>query len=201
MFVKSPSILKKIFPNLIWDIKTYEKEIYLTFDDGPHPDITPGVLEMLDKYKAKATFFCVGDNVRKHPDTYELILNKGHEVGNHSYSHSNGWKVSNDNYFDDIEKADKLIRSNLFRPPYGRISPSQIKHLKKKYSIIMWSVLTYDYSKNVSKEQCLRNSIIKTKPGSIVVFHDSLKSENNLFYALPMFLKHFTDKGFVFSVL
>ncbi len=201
MFVKSPSILKKIFPNLIWDIKTYEKKIYLTFDDGPHPDITPGVLEMLDKYKAKATFFCVGDNVRKHPDTYELILARGHKVGNHSYSHKNGWKISNDDYFDDIEKADKLIRSNLFRPPYGRITPSQIKHLKKNYSIIMWSVLTYDYSKNVSKEQCLRNSIIKTKPGSIVVFHDSLKSANNLFYALPMFLKHFTDKGFVFSVL
>ncbi len=201
MFVKSPSILKKIFPNLIWDIKTYEKKIYLTFDDGPHPDITPGVLEMLDKYKAKATFFCVGDNVRKHPDTYELILARGHKVGNHSYSHKNGWKISNDDYFDDIEKADKLIRSNLFRPPYGRITPSQIKHLKKKYSIIMWSVLTYDYSKKVSKEQCLKNSIVKTKPGSIVVFHDSLKSENNLFYALPMFLKYFTDKGFVFSVL
>ena len=201
MFVKSPSILKKIFPNLIWDIKTNEKEIYLTFDDGPHPDITPRVLEILDKYKAKATFFCVGNNVRKHPDTYELILNKGHRVGNHSYSHSNGWKVSNDDYFDDIEKADKLIRSNLFRPPYGRITPSQIKHLKKKYSIIMWSVLTYDYSKKINKEQCLKNSIAKTRPGSIVVFHDSLKSANNLFYALPMFLKHFTDKGFVFSLL
>ena len=201
MFIKSPSILKKLFPNLIWDIETNEKEIYLTFDDGPHPEITPQVLDILDKYNAKATFFCVGDNVRKHPDTYELILNKGHKTGNHSYSHINGWKVSNDDYFDDIEKAGKLIKPDLFRPPYGRITPSQIKVLKKKYSIIMWSILTYDYSKKVNKEQCLTNSIIKTKPGSIVVFHDSLKSANNLFYALPLFLKHFSDKGFVFKVL
>ena len=201
MFIKSPSILKKLFPNLIWDIETNEKEIYLTFDDGPHPEITPQVLDILDKYNAKATFFCVGDNVRKHPDTYELILKKGHKTGNHSYSHSNGWKVSNVDYFDDIKKASKLVKSDLFRPPYGRITPSQIKFLKTKYRIIMWSVLTYDYSKKVNKEQCLKNSIIKTKPGSIIVFHDSLKSADNMLYALPLFLKHFTDKGFVFKLL
>ena len=201
MFLKSPWILKRMFPDLIWGIKTENKEIFLTFDDGPHPDITPLVLEILDKYDAKATFFCVGENVRKYPDTYELILNKDHGVGNHSYTHKNGWKVSNDDYFDNIEKADKVIKSSLFRPPYGRITPIQIKELKKKYSIIMWSVLTYDYDKSVSNEQCFKNSIEKTKSGSIVVFHDSLKSANNLLYALPLFLKHFTKEGYEFKVL
>ena len=201
MFGKPPSILKKMFPDLIWDIRTDEKDIYLTFDDGPHPDITPQVLKILDKYDAKATFFCVGDNARKYPDTYELIINKGHGVGNHSYSHSNGWRINNDEYFNDIDHADKLIKSDLFRPPYGRIKPSQIKVLKKKCRIVMWSVLSYDYSQKVSKEQCLRNSIVSTKPGSIVVFHDSLKSVNNLLYALPLFLKHFTKEGYEFKVL
>ncbi len=201
MILKSPAILKKIFPNLIWEISTKEKEIYLTFDDGPHPEITPLVLKALDEYDAKATFFCVGDNAMKYPETFKLILSKGHTVGNHSYDHLNGWKVSNNDYFVNIEKANKFIESNLFRPPNGRIVPSQIKILKEKYSIIMWSVLTCDFDKKVSKKQCLKNSISGTKSGSIVVFHDSLKSANNLFYALPLFLKHFNEQGFIFKSL
>ncbi len=201
MFVKSPSILKKIFPNLIWDIKTDKKEIYLTFDDGPHPKITLQVLKILNKFKAKATFFCVGENISKYPNTYKLITSNGHRVGNHSYNHINGWKSSNKEYFTNIEKAEKLIHSNLFRPPYGRVTPMQIKFLKKQYSIVMWSVLTYDFDKKVSKEQCLKNSIINTKPGSVVVFHDSIKSADNLLYALPLFLKYFTDNGFIFKML
>ncbi len=201
MIVKSPSIMKKIFPDLIWEINTIEKEIFLTFDDGPHPEITPQVLNILDNYDAKATFFCVGENVMKYPDTFKLIISNDHSVGNHSYSHLNGWKVPNNDYFENIEKADKYIGSNLFRPPYGRIVPSQIKALKKKYSIIMWTVLTYDFDKKVSKKQCLKNSITATKPGSIVVFHDSIKSANNLVYTLPLFLKHFYENGFVFKAL
>jgi len=201
MFISSPVILKRLFPDLIWERKTNEKVIYLTFDDGPHPDITPQVLEILDEYDSKATFFCVGENVSKFPDTFKSIINNGHRVGNHSYNHISGWKSSNAVYFENIEKAGEIINSELFRPPYGRIAPSQIKLLKKKYSIVMWSVLTYDFDKKVSKEQCLRNSIVKTKPGSIVVFHDSLKSEVNLLYALPLFLKHFTEKGYSFKVL
>ncbi|MFK5856311.1 MAG: polysaccharide deacetylase family protein [Bacteroidota bacterium] len=201
MFVKSPSILKKIFPQLIWSIKTNKKEIYLTFDDGPHPEITPQVLKILNSFNVKATFFCVGENVEKYPDTFELIINNGHKAGNHSYNHLNGWKTSNANYFNNIEKADVLINSNLLRPPYGRIALSQIKPLSKKYSIIMWTVLTYDYDSNVSKEKCLHNSINKTKQGSIVVFHDSLKSADNMLYALPLFLKHFLAKGYSFGLL
>lgn len=199
MFVKSPSILKTVFPNLVWDIKTTEKEIYLTFDDGPHPEITPQALEILNRFNTKATFFCVGENVSKFPETFNSIISNGHSVGNHSYNHISGWKSSNKDYFTNIEKAKTLINSDLFRPPYGRITPSQIRVLKKQYSIIMWTVLSYDFDKNVSREQCLKNSIIKTQPGSIVVFHDSMKSANNLLYALPLFLKHFTDEGFVFK--
>lgn len=190
-----------MFPGLIWEIKTGEKEIYLTFDDGPHPVVTPRVLETLDKFGVKATFFCVGENVEKYPDTYKLIISNGHRVGNHSYNHINGWKVSNADYFENIEKAGKFIESGLFRPPYGKITPSQTKVLKKQYSIIMWSVLTYDFDKSVSKEQCLKNSISSTGPGSIVVFHDSLKSANNMHHALPLFLKHFIDGGYVFGLL
>jgi peptidoglycan/xylan/chitin deacetylase (PgdA/CDA1 family) len=201
MIVKPPLILKKLFSDLVWDIKTINKEIYLTFDDGPHPKITEQVLKILDEFNVNATFFCVGENVEKYSDTFKQIIRNGHKVGNHSYNHLNGWQTSNADYFNNIENADKLINSNLFRPPYGRIALSQIKPLAKKYSIIMWSVLTYDYDNNVSKERCLKNSIRKTKSGSIVVFHDSVKSADNLFYALPLFIKHFLDKGYTFGLL
>jgi len=201
MFAKSPSILKNLFPNLIWEIKTTNKEIFLTFDDGPHSKITPQVIKILDEFNVKATFFCVGENIIKYPDIYKQIVSNGHKTGNHSYNHINGWKTSNDEYFTNIEKADKLINSKLFRPPYGRISLSQIKPLSKIYSIIMWTVLTYDFDQKVNKEQCLSNSIKNTKSGSIVVFHDSLKAEKNLIYSLPLFLNHFLNKGYTFSLL
>lgn len=201
MFINLPLILKRLFKDLTWDKKTKEKVIYLTFDDGPNPEITPKVLKILDAYNSKATFFCVGENVLNFPETYNLVIGDGHGVGNHSYNHISGWKTSNIEYFSNIEKARKLIDSKLFRPPYGRITPSQIKYLKKKYSIIMWSVLTYDFDKKVTKEQCLKNSIINTKPGSVVVFHDSFKSANNMLFALPFFLKHFIEDGYKFEVL
>lgn len=201
MFAKSPAILKLLYPSLLWDISTDKKEIFLTFDDGPNPEITPWVLDCLKKYNAKATFFCVGENVCKYPDTQKKILEEGHSVGNHTYNHLKGWETNNNVYFQNIQKAKEYINSNLFRPPYGRIGPLQIKSIKKEYSIIMWSVLTYDFDNNISPEKCYKNSIELTKKGSIVVFHDSLKASKNLKYALPKFLAHFSNKGFTFSKL
>ena len=201
MFEKPPGIFKKIYPSLTWDIGVEEKEIFLTFDDGPHPLITPKVLDILDKHNAKAVFFCVGDNVRKYPETYSQILERGHKTGIHTYNHLNGWKTDNKSYLQNIEKSAKYINSNLFRPPYGRISPSQIKILKKKYKIIMWSILTRDYDSAVSKQQCFEITINKTSPGSIVVFHDSEKAEKNMIYALPLFLDHFISRGYKFNTI
>jgi len=201
MRIKPPSLARLFFPQLVWDIETDSKEIFLTFDDGPHPEITPRVLEILDEYDAKATFFCVGENVEKYPETYTSILQKGHRCGNHSYNHLNGWKTNNEQYFENIKQCGQLIESNLFRPPYGRIKPSQIKVLKQKFKIIMWSVVSFDFSKNTSPAQCLDNAIRFAKAGSIVVFHDSEKASTNLFYALPKFLEYFIERGYKFSVI
>lgn len=199
MFEKPPAILKKLYPSLYWDINTNEKEVFLTFDDGPHPIITPKVLDILDVYKAKAVFFCVGDNVNKYPDTYKQIIDRGHRTGNHSYNHLNGWKTKDQEYFSNIHKTAEIVNSKLFRPPYGRISSTQIKHLKNEFKIIMWSVLTCDYDKNITNNQCFNYSIKNTVSGSIVVFHDSEKSEKNMMYALPKFLDYFTSRGYKFN--
>jgi len=201
MLTKSPTILKLLFPSLIWEVKTERKEIFLTFDDGPNPDITPWVLNCLNSWGAKATFFCVGENVCKYPMVYEQILENGHSVGNHTYNHLMGWKTNDDKYFHNVDKASEHIDSNLFRPPYGRIKPSQIKKLKKDYSLIMWTVLTYDFDRNTSQEKCYSNSISSVKNGSIVVFHDSNKASDNLKYALPKFLEYFSNKGYSFEKL
>lgn len=201
MHVKSPTILKSLFPSLVWEVKTSEKEIFLTFDDGPHPSITNWILDTLEEYNIKATFFCVGENVCKYPNVFNNILKRGHRVGNHSYNHLSGWKVKNEDYFNNISKAAELIDSNLFRPPYGRITPSQIRKLKHDFSIIMWSVLTYDFDNTISNEQIYLNSIVSTIPGSIVVFHDSSKAEEKLRYTLPKFLVHFSKLGYTFKVL
>jgi len=140
---------------MLWDIKSFQKTIYLTFDDGPIPDVTPKVLEILNEYNAKATFFCVGQNVEKNPDIFQMILNSKHNVGNHSYSHLKGWSTQTKQYIDDVEKCSKIVNSKLFRPPYGKIKLSQIKNLKSNYTIIMWDLLCGDFDKKVSKEKCL----------------------------------------------
>lgn len=197
----STYLLRFLFPSLHWEVKTREKIIYLTFDDGPHPEISPQVLRILEEKKVRATFFCVGDNVNKYPETYRQILEAGHQTANHGYNHLNGWKTPDNIYVDNIQQCRKLVDSDLFRPPYGRIKSSQIKILKKDYRIIMWSVITYDFSKKVSKEQCLKNSIRITRPGTIIVFHDSLKAADNMLYALPGCIDHFTAKGYRFEVL
>jgi peptidoglycan/xylan/chitin deacetylase (PgdA/CDA1 family) len=161
--------------------------------------VTPQVLEILRNHNAKATFFCVGDNVSKHPEVYAQVLKEGHATGNHTFSHLKGNKTNDEHYFNDIDKCSELIKSPLFRPPHGRIKLSQIKHLKHKYKLIMWSVLTGDYNHKLSKEQVLSNAIRYTKDGSIIVFHDSLKASDRMLYALPRMLEHFTAKGYRFE--
>lgn len=165
------------------------------------PGPTEFVLDSLDKYKAKATFFCIGDNVRKHPTQYQQILGQGHAIGNHTFNHLNGWRTQNSDYLTNVQKCAEVTgKSMLFRPPYGRIKRSQIQCLND-YHIIMWDVLTYDYAASMSPKRCLRGSIAATRPGSIVVFHDSLKAERNLTAVLPEYLKHMSAQGFEFKAL
>jgi len=211
MFFRTPAILPTLFQQLEWRINTGKKEIFLTFDDGPVPGPTEFVLKTLEEYNAKATFFCIGDNIRKHPLIFEQIIYNGHSIGNHTFNHLKGWNYSTKDYLANVEECGGQILQvdrrlltvdrGLFRPPYGRITLDQIKSLKKKFRIIMWDVLTQDYSHAMGKEKCLKGSIRATRSGSIVVFHDSLKAERNLTYTLPRYLEHFLKEGFVFSVL
>ena len=190
------------FPGLTWKIPSKAKRLFLTFDDGPHPEITPKVLNILEAYDANATFFCVGKNVHHHPDTYSEILRRGHQTGNHTYHHLNGWITNENNYMSDIMKCSEQVDSNLFRPPYGRITTKQAKTLKKEgFRIIMWSVLTKDYKKSVEEETLLKKAIKRTRPGSIIVFHDSVKAASHLMYILPRFLEHFAKEGYSFEVI
>lgn len=199
--VKTPKFIQNLFPNFIWKIPSREKVIYLTFDDGPIPEVTPWVLKTLKQFNAKATFFCVGENVKKHPEVYQEELAQGHSVGNHTYNHLNGWSTENISYFHNIRHCANLVKSVLFRPPYGRLMPKQAQFLQRHYRIIMWDVLSGDFDPKISQEQCLDNVKIKTKPGSIVVFHDSLKSFEKLQFVLPKVLQYFTEKGFRFEAL
>jgi peptidoglycan/xylan/chitin deacetylase (PgdA/CDA1 family) len=178
-----------------------QNKIYLTFDDGPVPVITPWVLDVLKTENVKATFFCVGENVKKNPEIYQRILDENHVVGNHTYNHLNGWYMHSNKYIENVQKCAEVVTSNLFRPPYGRLKKSQIKNLKSRYSIIMWDVLAGDYDKKTSPEKCLDNVISNIRNGSIVVFHDSPKAHKNLEYALPRFIKEAKEKGFEFCCL
>jgi peptidoglycan/xylan/chitin deacetylase (PgdA/CDA1 family) len=199
---KTPWWLKKLYGRCIWGFSPIKRTIYLTFDDGPHLKATPFVLAELKKCDAKATFFCIGKNAVENNDIYQRIINEGHSVGNHTYDHLNGWKTSNEAYIDNIDKARIHINSNLFRPPYGRIKKNQIKSLKNlnpELKIVMWSVLSGDFDINISSEKCLANVIDNAKSGAIIVFHDSEKAFNNLVYALPVVLKYFSERGFVFE--
>ena len=191
--IKTPRLLKAIYNRCIWHINEHANSVYLTFDDGPHPEITHFVLEQLKQYHAKATFFCIGKNVDAHKEIYEEVLAQGHAVGNHTQNHLNGWKTENTSYFRNVAKAAERIASNMFRPPYGRISLSQaqgIERLFPEMKIIMWDVLSGDFDTELSGEECLDNVITTTKPGSIIVFHDSEKAWERLRYALPRFLAY-----------
>ena len=200
--VKTPKIIKQIFSDLIWSIDDLEKNIYLSFDDGPHSTITPFVLETLQQFKAKASFFCIGKNVEAEPEIFNQIIKEGHLVGNHTQQHLNGWKTDNDVYINDVMQASKVIQSKYFRPPYGKIKKNQVKALiANGFKIIMWDVLSGDFDNTISKETCLQNVLTKTKQGSIVVFHDSEKAFEKLQFTLPKMLEHFTALGYTFKSL
>lgn len=203
MFLAStPRLLRKCFSKeLIWKVDAEQKAVFLTFDDGPGPQTSPEILEILDKFKAKASFFCLGKNCEQFPSLFDSIKKSGHAIGNHTYSHLNGWNTHSKNYISDIEKSNAIIDSPLFRPPYGRIKPSQINILKKKYKIYMWSVLSGDFDPELPAEKCLQNSLRFVKPGAIIVFHDSLKAINKIKIVLPEFLKQVTDMGIIFKIL
>ena len=201
-FVKTPRWVQQLFPTMVWKMSEVQKKIYLTFDDGPHPEHTIFVLDELKKYNAKATFFCIGNNVRLFPDVYRRIIDEGHSIGNHTYQHLNGKKSKDTIYINDIAAAAKYIDSNLFRPPYGRIKKFQARLLQtmaRPYKIIMWTVLSGDFDTSISKERCLENVLFKTNNGTIVVFHDSEKAAVKMRYALPAVLQSFTEKGYLFE--
>jgi peptidoglycan/xylan/chitin deacetylase (PgdA/CDA1 family) len=203
-FIKTPWLLKKMYPNLTWNMNRHEKVLYLTFDDGPHPTATPFVLEQLQSYNAKATFFCIGKNVQKHAALYQQIIAAGHNVGNHTQQHLNGWKTNNGKYLQDIQEAQMHIDSSLFRPPYGRIKKAQADALIKnnpQFKIIMWDVLSGDFDTTISGEECYFNVIKNVKEGSIIVFHDSTKAWDRMHVALPKVLQYFSEKDFVFKAL
>lgn len=217
--VKTPSILKLLHPTLLWNKPRGEKVIYLTFDDGPIPDVTNFVLNVLKNHQATATFFCIGDNIVKHPDIFLEIQQQGHRIGNHTFNHLRGWDTEDEAYVDNFTQCQELTRTALFRPPYGRIKRSQVKRILSSHTdehlpplitassnnqqmqIIMWDVLSGDFDTEISGEKCYQNVIESTKNGSIIVFHDSEKAFPRMQYALPKAIKYFKENGYTFGLL
>jgi len=218
--VKTPKAARRLFPAALWKVRTREKILYLTFDDGPIVEVTPLVLDELKKYNARATFFCVGKNIEANPEIFHRISEEGHTIGNHTQDHLNGWQTANSLYFESVEKCAATMNAlgqkalltsdtggldveerGFFRPPYGKISPSQYNQLKKHYKIVMWDVLTHDFDLKVTKEQVLGNVLKNATPGSIIVFHDSLKAKEKVLYALPLVLEHYSKLGYTFEAL
>ena len=200
--VKTPWWVKKLYPDCIWDMPEKNKTLYLSFDDGPHPTITPFVLKLLKQYNAKASFFCIGENVEKHPDLFKQYIDEGHAVGNDTYMRLDGWKTNDEDYLYDIERTDRLMSTNLFRPPYGRITRSQIKKIRKDNSgkkIVMWNILAGDWVTTLTPDKCYDRVTENISEGDIIVLHESNKSWERMSYCLPRLLKEFSSKGFVFA--
>jgi peptidoglycan/xylan/chitin deacetylase (PgdA/CDA1 family) len=205
-FFKIPKIILLLFPKYIWKLPNAEKKIYLTFDDGPIPEVTEWVLDILKHENIKATFFCIGDNIKKHPEIFKKIIAHNHSIGNHTFNHLNGWKTATKEYLENIELCEKEIlkhtnlESKLFRAPFGKIRKKQASAIQKLgYEIIMWNVLSYDFNKDLSNEECLLKVIQNTSNGSIIVFHDSIKANNNLKYTLPIAIQQLKKKGYIFD--
>lgn len=199
MFVKTPSLTKYLFPSLVWKKNTDQKKIWITFDDGPDEKVTPYLINVLEKLNIKATFFIIGNQAKKYPELVKLIINNGHKIGNHSFSHLSGYTTNNNKYFEDVEYAKKYIDSDIFRPPYGKITPFQIKNLKKDFKIIMWDIMSWDFKENISSNKIYKNIIDNVENGSIILFHNNLKSYNNLKNSLELILEKLKEKGYQFS--
>jgi peptidoglycan/xylan/chitin deacetylase (PgdA/CDA1 family) len=203
-WVKINYFVKRIFPNYVWDIPNHKNKVFLTFDDGPTPEITQWTLQQLKKYGAKATFFCIGNNIEKHPEIFQNIVHEEHAIGNHTFNHLKGWETSTEKYIENVSLCQSQLTihnsqfTNLFRPPYGKIKPSQSRILRRLgYKIIMWDVLSYDFDQTITPGKCLDNVLKNIESGSIIVFHDSIKAEQNLKYVLPKTLEFLKEKGFV----
>ena len=202
MFIEQPpQIIRYLYPSAIWRMDKDERAVYLTFDDGPIPRVTPWVLDVLDKYGIKATFFMVGDNIRKHPDEFRMVVERGHRIGNNTFNHIRGLSYDINSYLENTEKACRMMmETNLFRPPHGYMSPKQYAELKKRYKIIMWDLVTRDYNRKFNGEQILQKVKKYARNGSIITFHDSIKSEENLKYALPKAIEWLKEQGYEFRV-
>ncbi len=210
LWIKTNPIIKNIFSNYVWTIPNDEKKVFLTFDDGPTPEITEWVLAHLKKYNFKATFFCIGNNIEKHPELFNQLIVDGHAIGNHTFNHVKGWNTPNKTYLKEVEKCEGMIQhysinqnlSKLFRPPYGKIKPLQSRKLRKLgYKIIMWDVLSADYKQTITKEKCLENVIKNVESGSIIVFHDSIKAFPNLEFVLPKTLQFLSENGYQCEII
>jgi peptidoglycan/xylan/chitin deacetylase (PgdA/CDA1 family) len=199
LFVKTPSIAKYLYPSLVWKKNTEQKKIWITFDDGPDEKVTPFLVNLLGKFNIKATFFIIGSQAKKHPELVKLIINNGHKIGNHSFSHLSGYSTENNKYLQDVEQAKKHIDSDIFRPPYGKITPSQIKSLKKDFKIIMWDIMSWDFKENISSNKIYRNVMDNVESGSIILFHNNLKSYNNLKKSLELILEKLKEQEYQFS--
>ncbi len=202
MFIEQPpQFIRYLYPSAIWRMDKDERAVYLTFDDGPIPRVTPWVLDILDRYGIKATFFMVGDNIRKHPDEFRMVVERGHRIGNHTFNHIRGLSYDINSYMENTDKASEvMMNTNLFRPPHGYMSPKQYAELKKRYKIIMWDLVTRDYNRKFTGEQILQKVKKYVRNGSIITFHDSLKSEENIRYALPKAIEWLMEQGYEFKV-
>lgn len=202
MFIEQPpKIIRALYPDAIWRMDPNEKAVYLTFDDGPIPGITPWVLDLLDKYEIKATFFMVGDNVRKHPKEFQMVVDRGHRIGNHTFNHVRGFEYLSQNYLENADMANEVLQTDLFRPPHGHMRWAQYYTLKRHYKIIMWDLVTRDYSKRLNGKQVFRIVKKYVRNGSIITFHDSVKSEENMKYALPRSIEWLKEQGYEFKLL
>lgn len=201
MFIEQPpQFIRQLYPRAYWRMNASERAVYLTFDDGPIPEVTPWVLDVLDRYKIKATFFMVGDNVRKHPEEFKMVVERGHRIGNHTYNHLKGVEQRTQHYMGNIEKANSYLATDLFRPPHGLMRPGQYRALSERYRIIMWDLVTRDYNPKLNGRQILGKVKRYARNGSIITFHDSLRSVHNLHYALPRAIEWLLQEGYEFKV-